>query len=365
MADEAGKKKPKKFSDIIDQVKDNVEDLSQTVRHSTLGHRLHDRRWSIQEGFENNFKGYCDADIVNLGDRLVEHYAELLGYLADQEYDVDDADEYKVKLKAVSENFACYCTIVEEVGDLGRIENIGSGSNPYASPLLNDPIESMNAKFSEDWEWVGNNILCEDFRMPSDHAADKSDTTPHVQSYYDSIAKKAGKAATALRNATERAFSQNRFSRRDISQMPGSELKRTSEMLYQFANSSFGCPYNYCKEHVGLKTRDEDWNDRQAITASIMGNPSVTKDFINISLGDGSSTIAKNSVDADYNAWTEDVVYAAEVIGVWHDWIGNLKANMKTAGAEDAQIDGIEKILKAEFLRTWEWIGQNIFALWI
>ena len=360
MPDSTDKQKMQKPLDIVKFIKGKTENLSDTAWYCSLKRTLHDCRWSLQEGFENNFKGYCDADIINFGDRLVEHYAELLFYLSEQEYIGDDAEEYKQKLRAISDNFANYCTLVDELGDMGMLEGVG-----VKSKLIMSSLESIRAKFEENWLWVGENLLGENFRMPEHHAFESSSKEVHVESYYDSIPRKTAKAVFALRNATERAVSPNMFSRRDISQMPKSELKRTSDMLYQFNRSNIGCPCEYRNSENGLKTRDGNWGKRQAIASSIMGNPSITKGLINIPMGGGTATIAENDVDADFNAWTEDIVYAEEVIDTWCNWINEWKDGMRVSGAEDSQIEEIERILKAEFFRTWRWIGKNITALWI
>lgn len=350
----------------IGALKEKAEDIAWNARHNRLVNRASDIRWSVQEGFENGFRGWCDSDIMNLGDRLCERLGEMLVYLSAQEYD-DDQAEYAKRLKDAAACISAYTEVVDNLSLLGRIETIGEPDHPYDPQIVKDAYADAKAAFFEQWDWVGENVVGPGFVMPHGHGDTAKAPDYHVRSYYPGIIANTGKHARAIRDAVERTASPNRFSKRDIDNMPYSEQARTTSMLYEFARSVHGMPEGYYGSGCELKERGEDWLERQALAASIMGNRDVAKAIVHEKNEDGTIGIMKNAKDPDWAAWIEDITYAADVISSWREWSepGGMKEKMVSCGISQELIDELETKQYAEFKKAWHWIGDNVGALWI
>ena len=363
MSDEETAKRSRR-SAALSKIKEQLDNALGEAKRSRIGWRLHDRRWSIQESLENAFKGYCDSDIVNLGDRIVEHYAGLLAYLSEQSYDNVEEDWFE-RLRPAAELLDAYGDALSELESVGWVFDGGSEPAFYKTPLAQGTYKTLKDSFAETWHWVGENILTERFSMPNGHAPEPKPPAIHVRSYYRSAAELVSEAHDKTRRAMRRHLSPNTFSKEDISEMPYSELKRTTEMLYEFASSSIGYPVGYHGSGCELKEREGEWEERAAIVASVTNSHAPS----HATVGDtcNNTAIARNGEDADWSAWIEDISHAARVIDAWREWIepGGLQEKMVKTGASQEQIGQIGSKLRGEFLRTWDWLGLNVDALWI
>ena len=347
-------------------LKDKVEDFAWNVRHSRLVNRADDIRWSVQESIENGFSGWCDSDIVNLGDRLCERMAEMLTYLAACEYPEENVD-YAEHLLSAAKCVYAYTEVMDSLSFIGRIEGIGEKGHPYDPKVVKDAYADAKTEFLKQWDWIGDNIVGTGFIMPANHGENASEPDFHVKSYYTGIIAAAGKRARAIRDAAERTASENRFSKRDIDNMPYSEQARTASILYEFARASHGMPEGYYGSGSELKQRDVEWLDHQALAASIMGNKEVAEAIVHEPLENGSIGIMKNSKDPDWAAWIEDITYAADVISSWREWSepGGLKEKMVSCGIADELIDELDEKQYDAFKKAWHWIGVNVGGLWV
>lgn len=307
-------------------------------------------------------KGYTASDIWNLGDGFLDRWSNICGYLADANYETVDLEYIENILTCEKVFRAC------EVFDNITTEAMGADLIGFEREVELDK-KAHKEMILPWWMWIYDTLL---------------DPDKFVSPEPPRIGKKIDISGAI--SAGSRLVGQIGYD--DVRDLPVSETKRMSRLFYKCVNDSHSYPSPYLTSDNTFQTLEERggdaWLNGTSLALGLMTHTGREwqSDMWHFDNGYYSQKTRKE-IGSDWAAWVEDLLHAAEILGLYSQWYG-LAENMgdgsrrerkpayyHSLSVRDAMIAidreaamEIEKDLREETRKVWAWIGKNIKTLW-
>lgn len=344
-AAELGSTAAQNASNAASAISDKAEQVSSSKAFRKAATTASDVKEGVEKRAMRQIRGYSNIDIWNVGDFLVKREAAILRALSEMGYMNANLEWFR-NLRPDSDFLNDYTDKANQISDTlsstaGK-ENEEKRKEIYR--VTSDAWQQMHDKFLIVWRRVGDSLYTEAFCEPI--TTSRKDTLINM-----TFATLEGGylPATVYREDFQAA-----------------DLKALSDIFYGFLRTDIiGYPSDYIKNGFGMFDRENgDWKDHSALAAWMFGSDGLNDDMV-IETGDGYYAVKKNGEVGDYAAWVEDIAYAAGVLDEWSKWLSDDPNRFVELGADKDKIDYMGEGLEIEFKRVWDWIGRNIWSLWL
>lgn len=347
------KDKTVKLTDAITKASKNIIDKTDTACCRA--------KFLYDEGYSKIYltiHGYPSWTAWNIGDVLTERVANICGYLCEQSYKNIDLD-YFTNLRKTEDILRAFISIHKT--------SLSLWDKPFTNHKEVDDLEdNSHKKMLEAWEWYGRNIMNPDVFVKPGGLFPKNNFQKAVQ---------------FCKDVKDRYY--GGYTNIDMKDsFCVDELRLYVEWLYKNIRHLHGSPCYYYEKGYNLKEKKEDWKDRQCL--ALMMVEDGFSDYYNDRDEEKELITPKTreQIGLDFCAWLEDLIYAAEILSLYAEWLSpvpadddfnssnkastihtlSLKENLEIVDAEYAY--RLDKEIREEFMKVWMWMGKNILALW-
>lgn len=343
-----------KAKGVVSGIKDApVTDAIETVciRASRAGgDAFHGGRSIIQR--MNNEHGYSRDELWNLGDSVTDRIAKYMRRVACMPYhDVDV--EYLKRLMTYADDIGNRIDDVGMLHDMALIapfESVAKGDGEPSSSnrltVIDDAVRERNERFMTAWRWVGRNMMTERYVRPIRKDIGHDALSKVVSLVHDTV-DRATDSVDAI----------------DTDRFPVGECLRIADMLHEFVTYNIGYEDGYSESDHQLKGRDDEWADMSAgfWYVRVCSKDGRATDDAFTDAGHGTRKVRSNrEVGLDYCAYCEDIDYASTVFEAWGDWMSRHPSDIPVT----ASLAMVGDRLRDEFVRCWDWLGENAMSLW-
>lgn len=343
-----------KAKDVISDIKNTpIVDAVETIgaRASRAGKDVYYGGRSILQRMANEH-GYSRDELWNLGDNETDRIAKYMRRVADMPY--EDVDmEYFECLMPYADDIGNRIDDIETLHDMALImpfKKDMNGNDDSSSSARFKEIDSVvkerDERFMNAWRWVGRNMMTESYVRPTHKSRDSAALSKLINAMHG-LVDKATDNVDAI----------------DTDKFPVNECLRIADMLHEFVSYNIGYEDGYLSSDHQLKERDAEWADKSAgfwYVLTCSKNKSINDDAFT-DAGDGMHKVKSNcEIGLDYCAYCEDIEYASMVFEAWGSWM--LKHPVGVTMSES--LDKVGDKLRDEFIRCWDWFGENSMSLW-
>lgn len=284
----------------------------------------------------SNKHGYSQDDLWNLGNNEIRRIAKYMQRVANMSYNNVDI-KYFQHLMPYANDIINWHEDLETLYDLILVDPL--------KDKINSAVNERNEHFMNAWRWIGRNMMTEKYIRP---ICDNANTnTIKIINTAHKIINRATDSVDAI----------------DTDKFPVNECLRIADMLWNFLNSNVGYEEGYSKSNHQLKKRNKEWADNSAgfwYAYARSQNKNGDNDAF-VDAGDNMYRLKTNrEIGLDYCAYCEDIDYASTIFKLWGNWMLKHPADISASDS----VDTIGNKLREEFIRCWDWFGENAMSLW-